>query len=197
MGKRQVAAMQTRLKVIAAAEKLIAERGFESVTVDDIAAEAGVAKGTFYTYFKRKEDVVWEIAGPNFASLQERAKASDGDVVEKLDAYLTESMKLIVETGLKIAQQWIKTVVDPSDPDGKGKLIYDLGVIREFLELAVESGELTDDTPVDQLHQWIAAEYYGIVLNWCILDGAIDPTELLSDYCKVQLSHSLACYKKS
>ena len=53
MGKGQVAAMQTRLKVIAAAEKLITGRGFESVTVDDIGAEAGVAKGTFYTCFRR------------------------------------------------------------------------------------------------------------------------------------------------
>ena len=65
MKKRQIAAMQTRLNVIKAAEKLIAEKGFENVTIDDIAKEAGVAKGIFYTYFKRKEDVVIEIAKTN------------------------------------------------------------------------------------------------------------------------------------
>ena len=61
MGKRQIAAMQTRLKVIVAAKRLIEKNGFKNVTIDDITKEAKVAKGTFYTYFKRKEDVVSEI----------------------------------------------------------------------------------------------------------------------------------------
>ena len=188
--------MQTRRNVIAAAEKLIAEKGFENITIDDIAKEAGVAKGTFYTYFKRKEDVVGEIAYSNFNGMQEKSKALEGDVSEKLELFLTDSMQYIADTGLKIAQQWLKNVVGPLNKGGKEKLIYDLGIIREILEMAVESGELSEETPIEQLHQWIAAEYYGIVICWCIMDGAIDPTEILNSYCKIQLKNSLSCYRK-
>jgi AcrR family transcriptional regulator len=42
---------KTRAQLISAANSLFAKRAVESVTVDDIVNEAGVAKGTFYVHF--------------------------------------------------------------------------------------------------------------------------------------------------
>lgn len=43
--------------ILQAAEKMFADRRFDEVTLDEIAAEAGVGKGTLYLYFKNKEDL--------------------------------------------------------------------------------------------------------------------------------------------
>ena len=43
---------RTRAALVAAAKSLFALRSIESVTIDEIVAEAGLAKGTFYTHFE-------------------------------------------------------------------------------------------------------------------------------------------------
>ncbi len=47
-------AARNRLRVLAAAERLFAERGVAGVTMDDVAAAAGVGKGTLYRRFVDK-----------------------------------------------------------------------------------------------------------------------------------------------
>ncbi len=47
-------AARNRLRVLAAAERLFAARGVAGVTMDDVAAEAGVGKGTLYRRFGDK-----------------------------------------------------------------------------------------------------------------------------------------------
>ena len=42
---------RTRAQLVAAANSLYAKQAVESVTVDDVVREAGVAKGTFYVHF--------------------------------------------------------------------------------------------------------------------------------------------------
>ena len=41
-----------------AAMRVVSRKGYDHVTVQDIADEAGVAKGTVYLYFKSREDVL-------------------------------------------------------------------------------------------------------------------------------------------
>src|SRR5262245_12204096 len=51
---------RTRAKIREAANRLFLARGVGETTVDAICAAAGVAKGTFYVYFRRKEDLLLE-----------------------------------------------------------------------------------------------------------------------------------------
>ncbi|QDY99943.2 TetR/AcrR family transcriptional regulator [Nitratireductor mangrovi] len=52
---RQTRALQTRAALIAAAERLIAEFGEETVTTSRVAAECGVAVGSVYRYFPDRD----------------------------------------------------------------------------------------------------------------------------------------------
>ncbi len=64
--------METRDKrqdIMAAAEKLLAHRRIHEVTLDDVAKEARVGKGTIYLHFKDKDDLFFEVATSGFDEL--------------------------------------------------------------------------------------------------------------------------------
>ncbi|MFA4662392.1 TetR/AcrR family transcriptional regulator [Pyrococcus kukulkanii] len=82
--------LDTREKLLHSAKKLFARKGFDRVTVDEIVRDAGVAKGTFYLYFKRKEDIIREVAimAMPFQALSDVFKPVDRENFRSLRDYL-------------------------------------------------------------------------------------------------------------
>lgn len=67
-GKRD----RTRAQLLAAAEHLFAEKGIEGASIQEMAARAGVANGTFYNHFRTKEAVLEAVAAGLAVDLCER-----------------------------------------------------------------------------------------------------------------------------
>ncbi len=61
-GRRGRKSAETRLRLFRCALKLFAERGFPSVTVEEITEAADVGKGTFFNYFETKDHVLGVMA---------------------------------------------------------------------------------------------------------------------------------------
>jgi len=62
-------AERTRGKLLAAARTVFETHGFLEARIVDIAKEAGVAVGSFYTYFESKEELLGEVAAALFHEL--------------------------------------------------------------------------------------------------------------------------------
>jgi len=59
LGLRQLKKQQTRQGIYEAARRLFAERGFDRVTVAEVAREANVSEVTVFNYFPTKEDLFY------------------------------------------------------------------------------------------------------------------------------------------
>ena len=62
VGKRKQTKAQNRLAILDAAREVFTELGYDNVTVRDIIRRTGLAAGTFYNYFRSKEEVFAALA---------------------------------------------------------------------------------------------------------------------------------------
>jgi AcrR family transcriptional regulator len=68
---------ERRQHILDAARNVFAKRGYHHTTIDDIVAEAGVARGTFYLYFEDKRAV--------FSDLIDRFNAQITMAIQRID----------------------------------------------------------------------------------------------------------------
>jgi len=86
-----------------AARKLFIEKGFDETTMDDIAREAGFAKGTVYLYFKSKNELMAHIvinSYEDFFNEIETMAAAPLPATEKMEK-LTQMYREFVQTTIR------------------------------------------------------------------------------------------------
>lgn len=197
MTNRQLAAIETRKKLIAASKKIICEKGLVNTSIEEITEACGVSKGTFYTYFKRKEDIVFELSREVFAEILEKAEAFEGDFLAKFENYMINFSEYIESSSVNLAQEWIRNVVNPKlveHPDEKNKLQMDLEAVKRLISLGIEKNELKSDTPIEIVSHTIVDLLYGQLLCWCMSDGVYSLKERTQEFCKMYLSLYLKQY---
>ena len=200
MTKRQEIAQETRRKIYTTACSLIDERGFANVSVEDITHACGVAKGTFYVYFKRKEEIIFECCKEWFSDVDRKAREHKGTIVDKLAFYFKGFMEGVTCGGVELCRQWVREVINPSDSPGDmcgGKYAYDHKHLTDFLNDAVKDGSLKKSTPVETLVHLFMCELYGMMTCWCMSDAKFRPGEWVGRFTKIQLTNLLAPYVKT
>ena len=76
MDKRRVRGLRNREALIRAAIKLFTERGYETTTVEQISAAAGVAPRTFFHHFATKDDILFDGYADRLDEATRRFRAS-------------------------------------------------------------------------------------------------------------------------
>jgi AcrR family transcriptional regulator len=111
-------AEETRSRILDAALRLFRERGFEQTTMRDVAAEAEVATGAAYYYYRSKEDLVLAFylrtedeAAERFAQVI----ASTNDVRKRIRGIIDAKFEQFAQHRALLAAL-LKTGVDPRDP---------------------------------------------------------------------------------
>ena len=93
MGKKEL--------IASSAKKVILEKGYKNISVEDITNEAGIAKGSFYTYFKSKNLVIDYILEEIIAKRKNEFKLDKRKSLEN-------TIKSLVRTRIKLDDEKLK-----------------------------------------------------------------------------------------
>lgn len=138
--------------VIAAVNRLLVSKGYDLMTVDEVAAEAGIAKASLYKHFTSKE----QLAGAAMVRLLQRAlECVDGLRQRAPDAPALEQLREVVRWALRMQLAGEM----PSLPSQNSRLTAALMANGDYMDRLMELS--------DKLGEWIARAQS---------DGAIDDT---------------------
>ena len=198
---RQARAAETRKRIVAAAKKLITENGFENVSIEEIAKEAEVSTGSFYTYFKKKEDVIEELNQLSFYHLAEITnEMKDKGLDDRLKYYCRQFLAEIERVGIEICRQWIRNNITPFNMEISGKETtkynHDYLAMKSLLEEGISRGELAADTPVDEMALYINAQLYGLMVAWCMTDASVVGSDRTDAFWETVMKPALMPYRK-
>jgi AcrR family transcriptional regulator len=95
-------ALETKLAIVEAGIKLFYEKGFTKTKISDITEKANVAHGTFYVYFKSKEDFFISILTMSRKELLENADeaiklANEGKIEEAKKRFFIEGFSKMIQ----------------------------------------------------------------------------------------------------
>ncbi|MCV0425780.1 MAG: TetR/AcrR family transcriptional regulator [Roseibium sp.] len=76
----------TRRSILSAAERVIGAKGYNDASIGHITSEAGVAQGTFYIYFKTKEEVFSELVLEMGRLVRHKIAEATQGIENRLDA---------------------------------------------------------------------------------------------------------------
>ncbi|MBC8452709.1 MAG: TetR/AcrR family transcriptional regulator [Spirochaetes bacterium] len=192
MGKTRVngktKAERTKELIFQSALTLFRQNGFEQVTVEDITNFAGISKGSFYTYFQTKSDIIveefWAI--DSFYRSIEPLIQVFKSASEKLLKFTELQMLYVRDT---IGCDMLKILyANQVLQDGSDKVIVDRSrfwhtFIARIIAEGQASGEFADYPDAQQLASFFNRAMRGMLLDWNISSASFDLVETSLQYC--------------
>ena len=169
-------------RLMAAATRLFAERGYDRTSVQEIVEAAGVTKGALYHYFGSKDDLLHEIYGRLLRLQQQRLDsiaASQKPVQERLRDAAADVVVTTIEN-LDDASIFLRSMHQLSPEKQKQvraeRRHYHEG-FRALIEEGQKDGVFTTDTPADLVVDY----HFGSVHHlptWYRPDGPLSPQQV-------------------
>ncbi len=178
--KRQTQAMETKKTLFKTALKLFAKYGYDQVTIDDIVKKSGTSKGSFYTHFKSKDQIMLDQFKENDIHYEKWLKDSAHSIESATDQLLSfvqyttnyisnalgiDILKVVYTNQISVTNTK-KMLTDEKRPT--------YTIFYQIIKQGQESGEFRSDIPDWELTRLVSRWIRALLYDWCIQDGNFD-----------------------
>ncbi|WP_097026385.1 TetR/AcrR family transcriptional regulator [Clostridium peptidivorans] len=177
---RQLQAAATKNKIYQASIELMEKEGYDNIKIEDICKKAEVSIGSFYNYFKSKNDILVEI----FKRADDYFK---NEVLHNLkcDNSINEIIMFFVYYAKYDEYVGVDTMKQLYGPNNKmfiTKGRYMQEVLKNIILKGQEKGQISTDMTADEINNYLFVAARGIAYDWCIHDGTYDLKKFMEKY---------------
>jgi len=164
--KRKTRKENTRKKIFKAALELFTSKGFEKTIIEDITKKANVAKGTFYNFFSKKEDVLVYYLESKIAQSHEKFRINNGsNFIEQYKGLLSNYLNFIFKN-----KNFAKIILKERVMNqGSKKNPYELKIkqrIAQLVDLAKQREEIRDHIDTSRIVEVVTGINTLYIIYW-------------------------------
>ena len=153
-----MSSQKRKQQIIAAAAKLIAEKGFEGLRTRDIAERVSINHATVHYHFKDKESVIAAVV----PMVTEQIYATDMAVAQKVSGSARDKLAAVIRSNLDQRARFPERFAIVSEFTARAnrdramaqmlasQQVVWLGRMREFVAACVEGGEFRPNLDINQ-----------------------------------------------
>jgi AcrR family transcriptional regulator len=171
VSRRERKKEETRHRIFHAAIDLFREKGFESTTVDEITERADVARGTFFNYFQRKDQVLAYLSESRILAIEESAAALIAENTpasrKLIEVYLTCAASYEEDRELSryvLLELMSRTFSQSEDMENRWR-----DLIVPIIRGGQRRGELRAELDPERLEEFLRGLYYATLYQWACL----------------------------
>lgn len=191
---RKEKAAATRARLFSTAAGLIKRKGYANVTVSEICACAGVAKGSFYVYYRSKEDIVRESYYADLGEYVERRYGAfleahpESSGRERILRFLELELEFAEHAGYELtclaySLNLAACVPGPSEHQQKRTFSRTL-----YQEIAAHLDEAGTELSAADIFTYLESVVRGIMATWCFSNHGFHMEDAGAEYLALAVS---------
>ncbi|MGY3765289.1 TetR/AcrR family transcriptional regulator [Vagococcus vulneris] len=179
MKKPDLRVIRTKKMIIDSFLSLVSEKGYEAVTIQDIANSAMINRATFYAHFKDKPDLydfIMEFAVSNLSVILDSKKISNSQLIHIKDI---EQTLTTIFTLIKEKQEFFIILTEGSSSELFRKKIIDILAKQyeeTFSKLRITENDI--DVPISFIIEYMTSIFIGTVHWWVTTDSEFQPSQM-------------------
>lgn len=176
MKKRVLQGMETKKRLIECARKLFQEKGYNAVTVEDIIKAAHSSKGGFYTHFKSKEELMFNMVHFIDQRYNEFSKTGGNaeNSVNKIALFIQYVFNTMEE---EIGLEFMSAIYASQIKDSTTERVLIASerkyyhVLKTILEEGQAKNEIKLELSVEETITIFTSCIRGVIYDWCLHKG--------------------------
>lgn len=180
--QRKIQAQRTRKTIYKAAMELMNKKGFGNTTIAEISKKAKVSVGTFYLYYRSKEDIFLELYHKADAYFKNEVadQLADKKALDRIIIFFAYYGRYNHAQGLDAISQLYNT---------KNRLFIAKGrymhvLLEKIIEEGQDGGELNTDMTPKEMADYLFIMARGTIYDWCLHDGEYDLERAITRHMK-------------